>query len=97
MLLEAPLTGDQFVLSETELREVTQAVIATCYVNSTSLGVVADYWAGTIHGDTPGAPPLAAVAVLLGTTVNHVEDLLHDVRIVGRLVHEQETGLPAPW
>jgi hypothetical protein len=97
MLLEAPLTEDQFVLSETELREVTQATIATCYANSTRLGVVADHWAGTIHGDTPGAPPLAALAALLNVTVNHIEDLLHDVRIVGRLVHEHETGLPAPW
>jgi len=71
---------------------------ATCYFDSTHLGVVADHWAGiSIHGDIPGTPPLTATAVLLGTTVNHIRDLLHDVRIVGRLVHEKETGLPGPW
>ncbi|WP_260215513.1 hypothetical protein [Curtobacterium sp. PhB78] len=40
---------------------------------------------------------MSAIAALLGTTVNLIRDLLHDVRIVGGLVHEQETGLPAPW
>ncbi|WIE80982.1 hypothetical protein [Curtobacterium sp. MCSS17_016] len=97
MLLEAPLTEDQFVLSETELREVVQATVAACYSNSTRLGVAADHWAGTLFGETLGTPPLTAVAAVLGVNVTSVEDLLHDVRVVGRLVHEQETGLPAPW
>ncbi|WIB65531.1 hypothetical protein [Curtobacterium sp. MCBD17_040] len=99
MNLEAPLTTTaEFVLSEVELREVAQAVVAACWDRSEPLGAVADHWAGTITGTTAGTPPLEAVAATIGQPLTAVHTLLEQVRTVARHVHEQETGgLPAPW
>ncbi|WIE80990.1 hypothetical protein [Curtobacterium sp. MCSS17_016] len=95
-----PITAaddDTFILTETELREIVQVTVAACYDISNDLGVVADFWAVALLHRTPHQPAPEDITAALNCTLDRVEELTLQVRDVARDVHEEETGLPAPW
>lgn len=90
--------GDEtFILTETELREIVQQTVAACYDISEELGTVADFWAVALLHRTPHKPAPVNIAATLNCSLAKVEALTLQVRDVARDVHEEETGLPAPW
>lgn len=90
--------GDEaFILTETELREIVQEAVAACYDVSDELGTVADFWAVALLQRTPQKPAPVNIAAALNCTLAMVETLTAQVRDVAGDIHEEVTGLPAPW
>ncbi len=90
--------GDEpFILTECELREIVQLTVAACYECSDTLGAVADFWAVALLDQKPHMPAPTDIAAALHCGLEEVEALTFQVRDIARDVHEEETGLPAPW